>query len=177
MKRRSIWTGVVAIAAIALPGFVRADGLRAPRNVNVRPTTMQSSKLNTAAARAQIQGEPAEALRLADQAIQANPRDPWPRYTRGMALARLGQTDQAIAALGGAEQAFGASDPWGRSIAMWGQAHTFVQVGGCDEARAAFNRYAAFVAGYDARAADLARRYATACPGPVPPAPAGSPQR
>ena len=178
MKRRSIWMrmrlalGGVAIAAIALPGFVRADGLRAPQNVNVRPTTPQSSALNTAAARAQIQGEPEEALRLADQAIQANPRDPWPRYTRGMALARLGQTDQAIAALTEAEQSFGPNDPWGRSIAMWGQAHTFAQVGRCAEARGAFDRYAGFVASHDARAADLARRYAAECKAPaVPPQP------
>lgn len=176
MKRRSIWTGVlggVAIAAVALPGVVQAQ-LRAPQNVNVRPTTAQSSKLNTAAARAQIQGEPAEALRLADQAIQANPNDPWPRYTRGMALAKLGQTDEAITALSESEQAFGPNDPWGRSIAMWGQAHTFAQAGRCTQARDAFERYASFVASYDARAAELGRRYATECPRAVPPQAPGS---
>jgi tetratricopeptide (TPR) repeat protein len=177
MKRRSIWTSVLggaAIAAIALPGFARAEGLRAPQNVNVRPTSRQSSALNTSAAKAQIQGEPAEALRLADQAIQANPNDPWPRYTRGMALAALGQTDEAITALSEAEQAFGPNDPWGRSIAMWGQAHTFAQAGRCTQARAAFDRYAGFVASYDANAADLARRYAAECLGPVPPQAPGS---
>jgi len=136
----------------------------------VRPTTAQSSKLNTAAARAQIQGEPAEALRLADQAIQANPNDPWPRYTRGMALARLGQTDEAITALSEAEQSFGPKDPWGRSIAMWGQAHTFAQAGRCTQARAAFDRYAGFVVSAEPRSADLARRYAAECgQGPVAP--------
>jgi tetratricopeptide (TPR) repeat protein len=171
--------GGAALAAIALPGFVRAE-LRAPQNVNVRPTNPQSEELSTAAARAQMRGEPQAALRLADQAIQADPRDPWPRYSRGMALASLGQTDQAITALGQAEQAFGPNDPWGRSIAMWGQAHTFAQAGRCNEARAAFNRYAAFVASYDNSKADLALRYAAECQGPVlPPAPGNerSPQR
>jgi tetratricopeptide (TPR) repeat protein len=187
MKRRSIWAGAfrlalcgAAIAAIALPGFARAAGeLRAPQNVNVRPTTPESSELNTAAARAQMQGQPEAALRLADQAIQANPRDPWPRYSRGMALASLGQTDQAITALTEAERSFGPNDPWGRSIAMWGQAHTFAQAGRCAEARAAYNRYASFVAAYDSSKADLALRYAAECQGPVVPRASGTaaPQR
>jgi Flp pilus assembly protein TadD len=170
----------MAIAALAMPGVVGAAELRAPRNVNVRPTTQQSAALTTAAARAQIQGEPETALRLADQAIRSDPSAPWPRYGRGMALARMGQTDQAIVALTEAEQSFGPNDPWGRSVAIWGQAHTFAQAGRCAEARAAFNRYAAFVAGQDESAADLARRYAGDCRAPaLPPAPANaeSPQR
>jgi len=176
MKRRSIWMrmrlalGGMAIAAIALPGFVRSGELRAPQNVNVRPTTPESSALTTAAARAQMQGEPEAALRLADRAIRADPRDPWPRYSRGMALARLGQTDESITALSEAEQSFGPKDPWGRSIAMWGQAHTFAQAGRCTQARAAFDRYAGFVVSAEPRSADLARRYAAECgQGPVAP--------
>src|SRR5262245_53725882 len=77
----------------------RADELHAPRNVNVQPTTRQSSDLASRAAMADIQGNPRQALQLADQGIRADPHNPWPYYNKGMALAELGDTDAAIAAL------------------------------------------------------------------------------
>jgi len=42
-------------------------------------------------------GKPAEALSRADKLISASPRDPQPRFLKGVALAELGKRDEAIA--------------------------------------------------------------------------------
>jgi hypothetical protein len=88
-----------------------------------------------------------------------------------MALAEMRETDGAIAALYAAEQHFPAEDKWGRSIAIYGRAHTLSQAGRCAEAVQAFAEYASFVGKDDPQAADMARRYAIDChrPGPLPP--------
>jgi len=149
----------------------RAAELRAPQNVNAEPSTPQSTALTTRAAMASINGDPAQARDLANQAIRADPRDPWPYYNKGMALAQLGETDGALAALFAAEQHFSPSDRWGRSVAIYGRAHTLGKAGRCAEANKAYEEYASFVAKDDPSSAAIARRYAADCRAPAPAAP------
>jgi tetratricopeptide (TPR) repeat protein len=166
------WRWMVVALGLGLSAqAARADELRAPSNVNVEPTSRPSSELTTRSAGADMQGNPQQAVQLADQAIRADPRNAWAYYDKGMALAEMRETDGAIAALYAAEQHFPASDKWGRSIAMYGRAHTLSQAGRCAEAVQAFAEYASFVGKDDPKAAEMARRYAIDChrPGSPPP--------
>jgi tetratricopeptide (TPR) repeat protein len=155
----------------------RADEFRAPQNVNVEPSTRQSAALTTQAAAADMKGNPQQARDLANQGIRADPRNPWPYYNKGMALAELGETDAAIAALYAAEKHFAPTDRWSRSVAIYGRAHTLSQAGRCVEARQAFEEYASFVGKDDPAAATMARRYAADCRAPAAPAPAQPPPK
>jgi len=162
------WRGMVMVLGIGLLSAQagRAE-LQAPRNVNVEPTNRQSAQLATRAAVADIQGNPQQALQLADQAIRADPRNPWGYYNKGMALAEVGETDGAIASLYAAEKHFAAADKWGRSVAIYGRAHSLSQAGRCTEAVQAFAEYATFVGKDDPQAAYMARHYAMDCKAPT----------
>ena len=162
---------------------VRADELKAPQNVNAEPGNRQSSQLASRSASADMKGQPRQALELANQAIRADARNPWPYYDKGMALAELGETDGALAALYAAEQRFAPSDRWARSVAIYGRAQTLNRAGRCVEAVQAYADYAQFVGKDDPRSAEMARRYAMNCqtpgaraaaapavPAPAPPA-------
>ena len=168
------WRQVLAVGLglMSMQTVSKADELRAPRNVNAEPSTPRSTALTTRAAVADMNGDAAQARDLANQAIRADPRDPWPYYNKGMALAQLGETDGALAALYAAEQHFSASDRWGRSVAIYGRAHTLRKAGRCEEARKAYDEYASFVATDDPQAAAIARRYAADCRAPAATAPA-----
>ena len=83
-----VW-GLAAMSAQT----VQADELRAPQYVQAEPSTPQSMALTTRAAIADMKGNPQQARDLANQAIRADPRDPWPYYNKGMALAQLGEID------------------------------------------------------------------------------------
>ena len=162
----------VAVLFIATAGLAGAQELRAPQNVSAAPWSRQSSELATRSAKAAMAGDPQQSLALADQAIQVSPQDPWPHYNKGMALARLGQTDAAVSALSAAELRFSTADPWGRSVAMYGRANTLAGAGRCAEARQAVEQYAPFVQQRAPSSAAMARRYAADCSGPAtPPAP------
>ena len=162
--------------ALAVGPAAQAQGLRAPQNVNVGPGNPQSAELATRAALASMKGNPAGAVTLANEGIRADPDDPWPYYNKGMALSALGQVNAAVAALTEAEQRFVGNDLWGKSVAIYGRAHTLSQAGRCAEAREAFEQYASLVEPHDAEAAQLARRYATHChPTPIAPAASTSP--
>ena len=123
----------------------RADELRAPQNVNARAGDAAVVGAGQRAAIADMKGQPQQARELANQAIRADPRDPWPYYNKGMALAELGETDAALAALYAAEQRFAPTDRWGTSVAIYGRAHALGQAGRCVEAVQAFAEYASFV--------------------------------
>src|SRR5262245_54775823 len=127
-----------AVMLVAAVGVVKAEELRAPQNVNAVPWGRAASELATRSAKAAMRGDPQESLALAEQAIQLGPQRPWPHYNKGMALARLGQIDAAVSALGDAELRFSGADPWGRSIAIYGRAHTLAGARRCAEARQAF---------------------------------------
>jgi tetratricopeptide (TPR) repeat protein len=155
---------LVGLGAWALSAQnVVAEELQAPRNVNVEPATRQSSELTSRAATADMKGQPQQAVELANQAIRADARNPWPYYDKGMALAATGEIDGAIAALYAAEQRFAPTDRWGKSVAIYGRAHTFAQAGRCVEAVQAFSEYARFVEKDDPHAAQMARSYAVDC--------------
>lgn len=165
-----------AVMLVATAGAARAQELRAPQNVNAVPWSRQSGELATKSARAAMRGDPQQSLALAEQAIQLGPQDPWPYYNKGMALARLGQTDAAVSALSTAELRFSTADPWGRSVAIYGRAHTLAGAGRCAEARQAFDQYARFVEEKAPASAVLARRYAAECRAPAVPPAAGAPE-
>jgi hypothetical protein len=162
--------GSSAPATMAAPVAAPVPGeLKAPENVHAEPSTPASAELSSRSATAEMKGDPQDALKLADQGIRADAKDPWPYYDKGMALAREGEVNGAVAALLAAEQHFSSSDRWGRSVAVFGRAHTLAEAGRCDEARAAFQEYMSLVRG-DPEAVALASRYSRDC---RPPAPTG----
>jgi tetratricopeptide (TPR) repeat protein len=169
------WRWMIAFGlGMSLLQTAHAEELRAPQNVNAEPSTPRSAALSTRAAVADMNGDPRAALNLANQGIRANPRDPWPYYNKGMALAELRETDAAIAALYAAENHFAATDRWGRSLAKYGRARAFNLAARCGEAKRAYEEYAAFVDRDDPAAAKMARGYANDCNAPAPPAPSAS---
>jgi tetratricopeptide (TPR) repeat protein len=148
----------------------------APRNVTVEPSNAASEDFATRAANAEMSGNPQASLALAARAIEADPRDPWPHYDKAMALARLGNVDDAMKSFAAAEERFNVADIWGRSIAIYGGAHALATAGRCEEAKREYLRYAAFINERDPHSADMAVRYAATCRAPAPAAPA-SPTR
>ena len=144
-----------------------AEAPRAPDNVKAEPTTPKAANLTSRAASAEMAGDPQAALKLAEKAIAANPRDPWGYYDKGSALSRLGKTDDALGAFSAAEERYALSDQWGRSVAIYGRAHALGEAKRCDEARREFARYASFIRERDARSAELAKRYASDCKSPA----------
>ena len=162
--------GSSAPVAATAPAVATTPGeLRAPENVHAEPSTPASAELASRAATAEMKGDPQASLKLADEGIRANAKDPWPYYDKGMALARLGETNGALAALLAAEQHFSPSDRWGRSVAVFGRAHALAEAGRCDEARAALQEYMSLVRG-DPDAVALASRYSRDCRPPAAPA-------
>jgi tetratricopeptide (TPR) repeat protein len=159
----------VAALGFCLPSIARAEPPRAPQNVKAEPTNAHAMRLTSDAATAEVAGDPQAALKLAERAIAADPRDPWGHYDKGAALGRIGKTDDALAAFARAEERFAVSDLWGRSVAIYGRAHALDEANRCGEARAEYNRYAAFVRERDPKSADMATRYATDCKVPAPP--------
>ena len=160
MKRVAVWG--VALLGLCLAPVARAE-LRPPHQLGAEPGSPQSRRLSSQAALAEIGGNYQAAVALADQAITADPRNPWGYYDRASALSQLGQTDQAVEAFRAAEQRFSPNDHWARSIAIYGRAHALSEARRCVEARTAFEEYALYVAREDAASAALARGYAQAC--------------
>jgi tetratricopeptide (TPR) repeat protein len=158
------WLGrVTALGLTFLSAQAARAELQPPRNVNAEAGNAQSSALASRAAAADMQGNPRHAVELANQAIRADPRNPWPYYDKGMALAQVGETDAAIAALYAAEQRFQPSDRWGHSVAIYGRARALSQAGRCTESVQAFAEYANFVGKDEPQSAAMARRYALDC--------------
>jgi tetratricopeptide (TPR) repeat protein len=170
------WRGILALALLisggAIGGVARADEVTPSTNVGTEPSTPTpaptSAQLGSRAAGAEMSGNPTYALTLADRAIRADPKDPWPYYDKGMALSQLGEMDAAVAAFFAAEQHFAPYDRQGRGVAVFGRAHALAGVGRCDEARQAFQEYMSLVRG-NPDAVAQAQRYSRDCRSPVPP--------
>jgi tetratricopeptide (TPR) repeat protein len=152
--------GAVAALAVGLVA-TRAQAQLAPPVQTAAPSA--ADKLASQSAEAELSGDHAKALDLADQAINADAKNPWGYYDRGDALGALHRMDDAMAAFRDAERRCSDSDVWGKSVAIWAQANVLSQVGRCDEALAIFERYASFVEKVDSAAAALARLYGKQC--------------
>jgi tetratricopeptide (TPR) repeat protein len=135
----------------------------APPRHPVDPGSPQSAALASQAAEDLVRGRAGDALQVANDAINADPRNPWGHYNKASALASLGRVDDAVAEFRVAQNAFGTGDAWGKSVAIYGRANALAQAGRCNEAQPAFEEYAAFVEPTDARSAALARGTARAC--------------
>lgn len=81
-------------------------------------------------------------------------------YRRGDALLRERRYGDAVASYRQAEAQLPASNVWGRSIAIWGQANALAEAGRCDEAAPIYLRYAQYVQSSDPRAAAMGRSFA-----------------
>jgi tetratricopeptide (TPR) repeat protein len=138
-----------------------AQAQLAPRQQSTPPTA--ADNLASESAEAELAGDHDKALRLADDAIKSDPKNPWAYYNRGDALGALHRLDEAIAALENAERRFSAAELWGRSIAIWGQANVFYQLGRCQDAAPIFERYASLVEEVDKGASEGARQAARHC--------------
>src|SRR5256885_7997531 len=146
---------------IALAGSLIAANATAQLAPPRRPVDLgssQSVELSSQSAQALMGGRAAEALRLAEQAVASDGRNPWAHYDRAAALIDLRRFDDAVKELQAAEARFSLDDPWGRSVAIFGRAHLLAQVGRCAEAVAAFRQYAAFVEQKDPAGAAMARQ-------------------
>jgi hypothetical protein len=152
--------GAPANAAATLPPLdVSAPGVAQPQASESRRDLRESYEFVPAAViDALVAREHAQALALADVALQSPSASPWLEYDRGEALAGLGRTDEAVAAFHKAEARFRveSEDRAGESAAMWGRARALGDAGRCAEARQAFDEYAAFVRASDPAAAELA---------------------
>jgi tetratricopeptide (TPR) repeat protein len=166
--------------AIAMTLGMLAFPIASPAAAQLQPVhhvDMRSAKHKRAAAhssdavQAGVAGDHARALDAAEAAIAANPKDAWGYYLRGDALVSLGQTDAAVASFAEAERRFPNSDPWAKSVAMWGAAHAYEEAARCSEAGPIYARNALFTAPLDPAAAALAREHATrgCAPPPAPP--------
>ena len=88
------WTLVALGLAVMSAQAARADELRAPRNVNAEPATDSRPSWPAVPRRADMKGQPQQAVELAEPGASAPIRAiPWPYYDKGMALAELGETD------------------------------------------------------------------------------------
>jgi tetratricopeptide (TPR) repeat protein len=140
-----------------------AAQVAAPTTPGVDPGSNRSNKKASQAAVAVLGGKATEGLRLAEKAIKADPKNPWAYYNQGDALARLKRVDEAVAAFQKAEQHFSSSDPYGKSIAIYGRANVLDQAGRCDEARQAYGEYARFIRAEDPKSATMAERFGDDC--------------
>ena len=165
-----------ALVVLAAPA-ARAD-LKPPTKGG--PQSSQS-KLTTDSIVANIAGDHQKGLQAADAAIKSDAADPWGYHQRGSSLNGLGRVDEAVAAFREAERRFPESDPWGKSVAIWGQANALAQVGRCDEAAPLYERFSTFVERFDDTAAAQGRKFAKQCvtrssvAGPPAAAPATAP--
>jgi tetratricopeptide (TPR) repeat protein len=152
----------MAVLGVGLTAGVASAQLAAPTHA-VDPGSPRSTGLSSQSAEALVAGKPVVALQMADQAIAADPQNPWAHYDRAAALSDLGRVDEAVAQYEVAQRSFSTQDAWGKSIAMYGKANALSRVGRCAEAQPAFEAYATFVEKADPGAAGLARRYAADC--------------
>jgi tetratricopeptide (TPR) repeat protein len=160
MTLRTIGLMTLISAASASAG-PRAVAQLAPLQQSTPPTA--GDRLASQSAEAELAGDHDKALRLADEASKADPKNPWAYYDRGDALAALRRPDEAIAAFHEAEQRYSEAEVWGKSIAIWGQANVLSRASRCQEAAPIFERYASLVERVDKGAAELARQHAKQC--------------
>jgi predicted Zn-dependent protease len=159
--RRYLWVASLVFGLILVVAGNHAHAQLAPLQQSVPPTG--GDNLASESAEAELAGDHDKALRLADDAIKTEPKNPWAYYNRGDALGALHKLDDAIVAFREAERRYSEVEMWGKSIAIWGQANVLVQAGRCQDASPIFERYALLVETVDKGAAEFARQYAKHC--------------
>ena len=107
------------------------------------------------AIRAILAHDDKRALALLDGDTRASP---WVRYDRGVVLANLHRTDEAVAAFDAARDAF--RDRGDRGLAIYGKARAYHDALRCGDAVSAYREYAAIAQPVDA---ELALAYARDC--------------
>ncbi|HWE26861.1 MAG TPA: tetratricopeptide repeat protein [Polyangia bacterium] len=148
-----------ALVIIVCAGAVARADLEPAHKIDTTAGKPQreAAAIASDAAEALGRGDATAALAQAERAIGKSARDPWAHYVRAEALVRLGRLDDALPEYRVAEGEFARDDRWSRSIALWGRANAFHQVGRCADAKSAYADYIAFVKNADARAAALAQ--------------------
>ncbi len=108
----------------------------------------------------------ARAMALVER-IQPSSRlsDAWRNYDRGVALAGLHRTDEALGAFETAEQRFveAGEGARGRPLVEWSKARTLSEAGRCDDARRTYGAFARLVRSTDPKSADMAVDTARNC--------------
>ncbi len=155
-----IWLGVLS-SALTIVTASRSYGQLAPLPQSIAPTN--ADRLASESVRTELAGDHPKALQLAADAIKSDPNNPWGRYVKGDALESLQRPDDAASSFREAEEHFSKVEMWGKSIAIWGQANAFFQVGRCQESSPLYERYASLVEKVDREAAALARRFEKSC--------------
>jgi len=143
-------------------------------------TTITSAELQNGYREAEVAAEELalgkypEALARADNALRLAPDNPFAHYQRAAALHHLGRLEAAVTAYHRAAVNFG-EDRHGKSLALYGRARALDDMGQCDEAKRAYDQYAALVRSKDPAGAEMAVAYGKACRvSPPPPSPEGS---
>jgi tetratricopeptide (TPR) repeat protein len=98
---------------------------------------------STAAVNALIAGDYRRVLVEADAGLAVAPSDAWLAYDRGIALAGLNRTDEAIEALRVAERLFAPDDSHDRSVAAYRRIVALEEAGRCNEVGQELPHYAA----------------------------------
>ena len=132
-------------------------------NAKASKTEREAATAASEAGQALVQNDFNGAVSAADRAIAVDAKQPWAHYVRAEALVRLGRLDDGLAELRLAEHDFPADEHWSKSVAVWGRANAFYQVGRCAEAKTAFAEYIALVKADDKDAADLAQTRIDGC--------------
>jgi tetratricopeptide (TPR) repeat protein len=105
----------------------------------------------------------ATALTFVDRVGQPARDSGWLDYNRGVALAGLARTDEAVLAYRSAEGRFGRGDPHGRAISIYGRARALDLAGRCVDAKTAYQEFAQLVRDTEPRDADRALEFAARC--------------
>lgn len=151
----------LALSSTLLAGVAHAQSQ--PLRQADDPGDQRSKDFASDAAEALIRGDEAQALAKSDQAVGADDRSPWAHYDRVVALGALGRVDDAVVEYRKAEARFSPADIWGRSVAIYGRGNLLKNHGRCDEARASFREYIAFVGDSDPRDISQAEKSIEAC--------------
>lgn len=161
---------VLAIVIAALASGRGVAQLRPAPQIGLRSQAeVNAGDYITGAVNSVVGGDAPGALELANEAIRADPNGPWGYYVRGVAQLALKRVDDAVASFHDAERRFSASDPWGTSIAVWGQANSLLEARPCRDASAQYQRYASLVEHIDPAAAAMGRAFAKKqCMTPAP---------
>jgi tetratricopeptide (TPR) repeat protein len=98
---------------------------------------------STAAVKALIAGDYRQVLVEADAGLAVAPFDAWLAYDRGIALAGLNRTDEAVEALRIAERLFAPDDSHDRAVAAYRRIVALEEAGRCKEVAQELPHYAA----------------------------------